>query len=188
MHWSLSEGSTGECVTLEEARLWVRDDVGIRDSILERAITEAREYYEKTEALQILTATLVMALDAFPDVIRLPRSPVTSVTSIVYTDTDGDEQTLSASNYKLDSASLEARITPAYDETWPSARTETGAVIVTFIAGYASAAVVPAGHKNSILREAADIYEHLSSTSEIRVVENKRATARRAALGVPTVA
>lgn len=185
--WALTPSSTGECVTVEEARLWLREPTTLRDSIIARAITEAREHLEDIQSLQVLTGTLVMKLDAFPDVIRLARTPVTSVTSIAYVDTDGDPQTLSASSYLLDSASLQARITPAFDEIWPSVRMQTGAVTVTFIAGYATADVVPAGIKNDILRDMADIYQHLSSTLEIRVSENEMATSRRATAGMPTV-
>lgn len=165
----------------------MREPTTLRDSIIERAITAAREHLEDIQSLQVLTGSLVMVLDAFPDVIRLPRTPVTSVTSIVYTDADGVEQTLSAANYRLDSASLQARITPAFDETWPSTRTQTGAVTVTFVAGYATAALVPAGVKEDILRDVFDRYDHPSATSEMRVFENEQAGARRLAVGMPTV-
>lgn len=188
VHWSLTASSTAECITVREAADTLRLDVTYSDAVLERAIEAARLYLEKTQGLQILTATLVMVLDEFPDVIRLPRYPVTSVTSITYTDTDGTTQTLSASNYRLDSASLGARVTPAYNKTWPSTRTETGAVTVTFIAGYADAASVPSDVKDDLLADVLDRYLHPSSTSERRVEENVKATARREATGVPTVA
>ncbi len=83
--------------------------------------------------------------------IILPRPPLVSVTSIIYTDTNGDSQTMSANDYRVDADSEPGRITPAYGTYWPVARAETNSVAITYDAGYASADVIPPGNKQAML-------------------------------------
>ena len=68
------------------------------------------------------------------------------MTSIAYTDSAGDAQTLAAANYQTSLSTNDgpARIKSAYGLTWPATRGDTyGAVVVTFVAGYADATAVP---------------------------------------------
>lgn len=115
------------------------------DPLLSTLIRSARELAEQELGRYLITQTLDAYLDEFPcgadGEIRLP--PLQSVTSIVYTDDNGDEQTLDASLYRVDAVSIPARIHPAYGTTWPTTRRQSNAVRVRFVGGYGLAAAVP---------------------------------------------
>jgi uncharacterized phiE125 gp8 family phage protein len=114
-------------------------------------IRSATKTAESITRKVMLTASLTHVLDCWPAVIYLPKSPVQSVTSITYVDENGATQTLASDQYRTDLVSEPARITPAYDVTWPTIRNVTNAVTVTYVAGYGAAADIPAGIKNWML-------------------------------------
>jgi len=114
-------------------------------------IRSATKSAEAITRKTMLTASLTYVLDGWTAVIYLPKSPVQSVTSITYVDENGTTQTLASDQYRTDFVSEPARITPAYDVTWPTVRSVTNAVTVTYVAGYGAAADVPAGIKNWML-------------------------------------
>jgi len=112
------------------------------DSYIAALITAAREYYERRTHRALINRTLALTLDKFPapEPIYLPFSPVSSVTSIAYVDTDGATQTLSSSVYKLQKNMEPARIVLAFNQAWPSIRLQAESITITYIAGYGSSA------------------------------------------------
>lgn len=139
----LNTAPTVEPVSLDEARLHRHVDAPAEDGWITRRIKTARRYVETITHRQLVTATWELILDRFPasgKAIRLPYPPAQSVTSIEYYDTDGDEQTWDSGEYRVDSDSEPGRITEAYGCSYPSTRTMTGAVTITYKAGYGDAA------------------------------------------------
>ena len=109
-----------------------------------------------------LTQSLTASFDYFPASIVLPRSPVQSVTSITYLDTDRVEQTLDAANYFVSPAAI---IYPAISASWPLTADVSGAVTVTYQAGYGAAATdVPDPIQEAIKQLAAHFYENREAT------------------------
>lgn len=133
-----------EPLTTAEAKAHLRIDDSADDGYIGNLITAAREYAESYTRRQFIDATYTWKLDSFPhcDEMELPVSPISSVTSITYTDSAGNTgQTLSSSIYDVDTDSETPRITLDPAENWPS--TEAGrahVVTVTFVAGYGSSA------------------------------------------------
>jgi len=158
----LSVGPTVEPVTLAEMKAFLRVDSHDDDDLIEDAlIPAARRYAEEVLTWRtFINTTWILTLDSFPPVIEVPRPPLSSVTSIAYTDTSGDAQTFAAASYQVDTSSEPGRIQPAYGEVWPSVRSELNAVRVTFVAGYGAAASnVPEGIKMGIRQLVAHWYE-----------------------------
>jgi hypothetical protein len=151
------------------------------DALIAQYISAAREYCEDYTARAFLPQTYRYSLDQFPllpnsqyapgnpNIVQpavnniwpldpsqwamfLPRSPVQSVTSIVYADTPTTTQTLSPSTYIVDSDSEPARVTTAAGSFWPSAVFNPNAVQITFVAGY------PAPTETITGTAAADVY------------------------------
>ena len=76
-------------------------------------------------------------------VIRLPRPPLQSVSSITYLDVTGVQQTLDPSLYLVDVASDPGRVTPSFEQLWPFTRAQISAVSIHFTAGYGTSSQVP---------------------------------------------
>ncbi len=141
MRWSLTlvTGPVAEPISSTAATLWLRLDHTAEDALLDSLIQMVREQVEE-QGIAVMTQTWDLRLDRFPSLIRIPLTPVQSVSSITYIDANGDTQTLAASKYTVDFRSTPARIVPAYGESWPSARSEPNAVTVQFVAGYGDGA------------------------------------------------
>ena len=149
-------------VTLAEAKLHCRVDIADDDTLITALITAATEMAEQKTGRAIMTQTLELTLDAFPDAFELTRVPVQSVTSVKYYDTTGAQQTLSNTLYALDAADDFgfAYISPVYAGVWPDTRDQINAVAVRYVAGYADAASVPQSIKNWILLMVSTMYEN----------------------------
>ena len=147
-------------VTLAEAKLHCRVDIADDDTLITALITAATEMAEQKTGRAIMTQTLELTLDAFPEAFELTRVPVQSITSVKYYDTTGTQQTLSDTLYALDAADDFgfAHISPVYGGTWPTTRDQINAVAVRYVAGYADAASVPQSIKNWILLMVSTMY------------------------------
>lgn len=115
------------------------------DPLLNVLIASARDAAEQELHRYLITQTWDFYFDEFPK--EAPYEfilpPLSSVTSITYVDEDGATQTLAASVYSVDAKSRPARISLAYDQSWPDTRVQNNAVTIRFIAGYGAAAAVP---------------------------------------------
>lgn len=158
-----STAPTVEPVRLAETKTALRIDGNERNEDIERLIRAARTYAETYLGRQLCTATWELYLDEFPaddGPIRPPRPPLASVTSIGYTDENGDAQTLDAADYTVDTDTEPGRIVPAYNESWPSTRTEVNAVTVTYVAGYGGVVNVPQTIRQGIIALVGHWNEH----------------------------
>lgn len=115
-----------------------------RDSVITGRIVSARQWaenYTRTAYItQTWTAYAIAFLLPYNGRINL-RSPLVSVTSVKYLDTDGVQQTLNASFYVVDTVG--ACIVPAYEADWPSVRHVLNSVQIEYICGYGPAEAVP---------------------------------------------
>lgn len=184
---TVSSEPASEPVSVDQARAHLRLDETEDETTVRALITAARQHVEAVTGRALVTQTLEMKLDHFPGTahgildlrmhpealtgrgqdwaIRLPRSPLQSVSSISYVDDAGSTQTLAASKYDVDTSSLVPRITPAYSEVWPTTRPIPNAVTVTFVAGYSAVSSIPAGLKQAILVLVGTMFENRESVA-----------------------
>lgn len=153
---------SAEPLTLDEVMYHCRidehsQDVGSEIILLNSLTAAARRYAENDLNRYLITQTLNAYFDEFQEVFYLP--PLQSVTSIKYIDTAGVEQTLASSGYLVDSNSKPARITVSYGNSWPSIRSQNGAVVIQFVAGYGDADDVPHCIKNWMLMRIKTLYD-----------------------------
>tara|TARA_R110002020_G_scaffold29444_2_gene92826 strand:- start:1841 stop:2782 length:942 start_codon:yes stop_codon:yes gene_type:complete len=128
-------------------------------------IKAARELVEEYTGRALIQQTWDLFLDdGFPvHGIYLPFAPLTSVTSVKYTDEDGNQQTWATSEYTVDTNSEQGRIVLAYDKTYPAVRDVIGNVEVRFVAGYGTARTdVPNPINNAIKSIMAHLYDNRS--------------------------
>lgn len=152
---------SAEPVTLAEGRLHLKltvDDSTAEDSLISVWLTAAREVAEQYTGRALAPRTLEAAMDCFPaGAFDLPMPPVTSITSIKYTDAAGVEQTLNPSTYSLSSYGESRRVAPAYNFVWPFAQDIQDAVRIRFVTGYTT---VPTAVKSAMLLMLGWMFEH----------------------------
>ena len=90
----------GEPVSISDAKTHLRIDLSDDDALLGAYITAARQKYEELTWRALRTQTLGQRLALWPscDHIALRRPPLQSVTSVTYTDSDGNAGTLASSS------------------------------------------------------------------------------------------
>jgi hypothetical protein len=160
--------AAAEPVDLSELKEHLRLDGSDQDATVLALARAAREVCEAETGGRVLVATTYrLTLDFFPLMtygqtapgypgtvepvlrqdwrlspadwaIRLPRSPLLSVSSVKYYDPSGTLTTISPTDYVVDAESDPPRISPASGAYWPSAQFRPGAVQITFVAGYAT--------------------------------------------------
>lgn len=112
-----------EAVSLDEVRDQVRTTLTVEDAQLNIFRRAAREYYEGRTGRTVHETEWELVLDRFPvgDSVELPRAtPLISITSVKYVDSDGTVNTFSTSNYIADTWSVPGRVTLAYGASWPT--------------------------------------------------------------------
>lgn len=138
-------GPQQEPITLAEAKLHLRVTHNQEDAMITAMIAEARAYCENITGRALMPQTWQKTYDNFPQAIELAVRPVISVESVSYTDDSNTLQTLTPHSYQLDNASNDrpAWVVPAIGYAWPVTSHSINSVIITYRAGYASAAEVP---------------------------------------------
>lgn len=105
-------------------------------TLIASLLTAAHRYAEHYTQCSLGDQTLELALDVFPEgAFKLPRGPVTAITSVTYYNTSGSLITLSNSLYTLDDYSTPATLVPAYGTAWPATYDVANAVKVRYQAG-----------------------------------------------------
>ena len=141
-----------EPLTLEDAKLHLREDGTAQDALITSLIKAAREHVEGFLGRALVTQTWDLTLDGFPSSgeVLIPRPPLVSVTSVKYLDAAGVQQTMTASDYVVDVAQQPGRVFLAYGANWPTIQTRQNAVVIRFVAGYGAAASVPESIKAAV--------------------------------------
>lgn len=150
-------------VSLVDARTAARVDDEFRDAELELTVRAITEEAEHITGRAFINQTWRVTLDAFPDAIKLPMPPVSSVVIVRYLDEFGVEQALDPSDYYLDKVTEPGYLIPASGKAWPATFAQINAVNVDVICGYgADESFVPSSAKGYIL---AKLAEHFSPPS-----------------------
>lgn len=165
---------TEEPVTVAQVKAQTRVEHTADDALIAVYLAAARELCEEMARRAFVTQTLRLTLDDWPcsRIVQLPRPPLISVTSIVYTDDDGVTATLPATDYVVDTDSEPGRVALKSVASWPSVNLrEAGAVKITYQAGYGAAAVCPKKYQMAVLLLAAHLYERREAAADAKMEE-----------------
>lgn len=163
MALKLITAPAAEPVSTSEAKAHLRVDTTADDTYIGTLITVARQNVESHLRRALISQTWEVVLDAFPaGVIRLPKPPLASVTSIKYTDDEGVEATYSSANYVVDTDTEPGRVVLKSGETWPAVTlAAANGVRVRYVAGYGAAGSnVPQAIRQAILLVIGSLYEN----------------------------
>jgi uncharacterized phiE125 gp8 family phage protein len=162
----LITAATTTPVSLAEAKLHCKVDAADDEALITAYIVAATEQAEQILNRVLMPQTWELTLDSFPAAFELTRSPVQSITSLKYYDTNGVLQTLASNLYSLDNADGDnsAYVVPAYNTDWPVTREQINAVSVRYVAGYADATVIPEPIKAWIKIQVGTMYKFREAT------------------------
>ena len=138
--------ASSEAISLTEVKNQLRITTTADNDSLRLFIASVRHHVETFLGKTLITSTWEYKLDEFPDLICLPMAPVQSITTIAYTDTDGNSQTFT--DFQFD---RQGRLKPAVGFSWPGTQASFDAVTVTYIAGELTAGDVPEDIKHAML-------------------------------------
>jgi len=157
---------TRRVVEVEDARTYLRIGHHDDDAELERFIDLATEIAQEYCHQQFISATRVQRFDAFSDTMRLAYPPLIAVSTVQYVDNNGATQTLSSSNYTYNAREKPGRVDLAYGYTWPTTRTQDGAVTITYTCGYgATPDLVPGRIRQGVLMIVKAAYDEGEETA-----------------------
>lgn len=158
-------------ISLAEAKAFLRVETGADNALITDLLGAALEVAEHRARRHLVRQTWLLTLPYFPAwELYFPRSPVSSVTSVVYDDLSGDEVTLDAEDYVLAAGRDPAWIQPTFGFVWPATIYGPNSVRVTYVAGAATPAVAPAAAKQAMLMLTAHWYENRAFLAEDRKI------------------
>jgi uncharacterized phiE125 gp8 family phage protein len=141
----------------------LRVDFDADDAVLAFYLDAAQAFFERHTRRFLSPRSLIKHLRGFTsDEVTLPFPPFNSLTSITYRDTAGATQSLTSSNYILETSGAITRVRfygdlPDLDEDQPR-------VSITWSAGYA-AGTVPTDIKLAVIRLAGTYYMNPEAVS-----------------------
>ena len=153
------------CLTLTEVKDYLKVETSAEEALIASLLDAAESVVEAYCNRKLMKGVYDFTLKDFPAYgIVLPFSPVVSITSITYYDSNNSLQTWASSNYMVNVNSEPTRI--SYINDYPDVYEDRDdAVIVRFTVGYSSSsttatqqAAVPGALKMAILRYIGDLY------------------------------
>lgn len=162
MSYKVTTGPASEPLTREEMKLWLKVDTTADDDIVDALIESARTWVERHCNAGLLPQTITETFDAWPEgrEFELSVSPLRSVSAIYYLDSAGSQQTLSSSNYTVDSYQRPARVQLKYSQTWPTLYDQINSVSAVYTVGYDAASAIPGPVLTAMRLAVADAYEN----------------------------
>lgn len=162
-----------EPVSLVDVKAHLRIDHSDDDALLSIYVAAATLHVDgRNGTLQraLMPQTWELTLDEFPcGAIEIPLPPLAEITSVVYDDSDGNEQTIDPANYYVDTVSEPGWVVPIASYSWPTPISAANAVRVRFVAGYQEVDSVDNGVPKpligAILLMVGDMYDNRESVT-----------------------
>lgn len=146
------------------------------DELLNDLIEFARDQWEDDTDYTVMASTYTQTYECFPmSPVALLRRPASAVSHIKYYDESGTLQTWASSNYRLNAGGAMPAIAYDEDHTLPTIDDRAEAVVVTYTAGVATAALVPATIRQALLLLIAHAFEHRGIMHQGQFTETPRA-------------
>jgi len=171
INYELKTAPTSEPITLAQAKNHLKVDVTTDDDLISGLIQSVRKKVESYTGRALIAQTWYGYADKVQGVIELTKCPVISVSSIKYTDTDGNEQTWPSTEYETDLSSTPARIIEADGYSYPTVQSGLKKWKIEFVTGYGQPDDVPEDIKSAMYLLFGHLYEHRESVLPVQMSE-----------------
>ena len=155
----LLAGPAEEPVSLAEAKAFLKVDDAVEDGLITTLIGAARLHLEGVTGRALMAQSWRIVLDDWPDngVVKLPVSPLLSVTSIAAIDGHGASHDIGLAQFSSDKERL---FVPRVVVGMPGLQ-ERGGIEIDYVAGFGTdASDVPADLRQALLGLVAHWHEH----------------------------
>lgn len=142
----------GSVLTLAEAKAHLRIPTANtdEDDYITDLCSAATTHIQSTTDRVCVSGTYLLTRDTLATCMEIPRAPIISLDSLVLTDEDGSETTVSSSVYGLDTTTVPPRLRLRTNQSYPTVSLgNIEPVKITFTAGYGSTASVPTDLKHA---------------------------------------
>jgi uncharacterized phiE125 gp8 family phage protein len=157
-------------VTIAECKSNLRVQHAADDTLIDSLIAAATDYVSAPNGAinkSLVTESWALTMPSVSGDIDLPITPVQSITTIQYWDTDNVTQTLTVSDFTLTSDEDHATLSPKTGTTWPSTYVRDDAVTITFSTGFGDdGSDVPASIRHAIILIVSHWYENRLAVSD----------------------
>lgn len=178
---SVTTQPQSEPLTSAETIAYLRLDANVDTTLISNLIKAARIWTENYTNRTLINTVLALSLDRVGEVemplregvytapyqvsylnyIELPRSPVSSVTSVLYFNDANTQSTWADTNYFVDTVREPARIVLRDSGSWPTDLRNANGVVVNYTAGYGTNTTdVPEAIRVAMLEYITFLYEH----------------------------
>lgn len=160
--WKVTTQPAIEPVTLEDAKTFARIDGDDEDEMLTGFIKGTRQRTESYLGRALISQTITMVMDWWPGVvIKLPRPPLISITSVSTVDEDDAATVYASSNYYIMIQSTPGQLVLKQGVTHPyNTARDYGGYKIIYLAGYGiGSASVPQTIANAIMMWVTICYE-----------------------------
>lgn len=152
----LLAGPAEEPVSLAEAKAFLRLDGDAEDGLVLSLVAAARLHVEAATGRALVSQSWRLVLDAWPEELRLPVSPVVAVSEARAFDEQDDEHALALDGLQVAGDRL---LLPAEPGGMPVLRPRLG-IEIDYVAGFGAADDVPDDLKQAVLALVAHWFEH----------------------------
>jgi uncharacterized phiE125 gp8 family phage protein len=132
-------------VSIEDAKAHLGVTWDEQDAIITAYLRAAAAHVERYTSHVLADALFEIAwagFPSFPELLTIPREPVTGIVSIGYDDGDGNAVAMAEADWRW-SDTLADQVLPAFRSSWPSSSGEAGSVRLQFRAGYGEGLLPP---------------------------------------------
>ena len=169
---TVKTAATTPVFTTAQAKAFLKVDVSTDDSIIDNLVQAATDSCQEYTNRYFINTLLLQQSDNWNGLNYLYKSPLVSVASIKYYDSDDSQQTWGSSNYIVDTSLQPARISLAVNKSAPTLSKRINAVNIEYTVGYGTASTdVPEGIRTAIILTVGNWYQNRQS-----VITGKTAT------------
>lgn len=155
---------TAEPITASDVKDAMRVTLTDEDSLIADWVVAARMAFEFASETQVMSATWKVKLRKWHHWFPVPRPPLVSVTSITYYDDNDTQQTVSSSDYLVDTDKYPGEILFKQSFTKPKLSVDRLSPIeVVYTSGYSSSDNVPQDIKTAIALLAGTYFKYRES-------------------------
>lgn len=148
-------------IDLATAKLHLKVDTNADDALITSIIAAVRQHTQEYLGRFLLATTVDQFYNSFGNgCLTLFYTPVASITSVIYQDVDGENQTLAAEKYELDTTVEPSYFRMKSGQEAPAVLDHPNSVAIRYVTGYANAAAVPDPIKLAMLLMITRFYEH----------------------------